>query len=196
MKTVNWYSFNRTDLPVTFSCMHWWTYNTSSDSISLRKFGPNNTASWLRALLLFGPWQIRIYARTRLTLAAGFRALPQISQPDFFIVLRLIYDDSFQIRSSSPQINQPVYQRALHTARCKKMNHCKCYSRGCCCVVAGVLSEVSNKIGNEGVKNSTPCAWLVRMTATHCFETSSIATKWHGANSTAVTAMTSQNLLM
>jgi len=59
----------------------------------------------------------------------------------------------------------------------------------------GSFREVSNNIGNAGVKNSTPSNSLVRITVLHYFETSSIATQWHGTNSTAVTAMTSQNLL-
>ena len=59
----------------------------------------------------------------------------------------------------------------MNYTRCQKLNHGKCYSRGFCCVVAAVLSDVSNKIGNEGVENSTPSTWLVRITVMHCFET-------------------------
>jgi len=69
--------------------------------------------------------------------------------------------------------------RELQYTKCKKMNHDKIYSRGFCCIVAGVLSGVSNKIGNEGVKNS-PSTWFVRITVMHCFETSEIATQRHG----------------
>ena len=85
--------------------------------------------------------------------------------------------------------------RELHYTQCKKMNHGKSYSQGFCCVVAGVLSDVSNKIRNEGVNNSKPSACLVRITVMNCFETSVIPTQWHGANSTDVTARTSQGLL-
>jgi hypothetical protein len=41
---------------------------------------------------VFALWQIRFYAGTQLTVAAGFRAIPRINQPDFFIFLRLIRD--------------------------------------------------------------------------------------------------------
>jgi hypothetical protein len=44
---------------------------------------------------VFGPLQIQIYAGTLVRLAAGFRALLQIQQPNFFIVLQLILDGFF-----------------------------------------------------------------------------------------------------
>jgi hypothetical protein len=87
-------------------------------------------------------------------------------------------------------------QRQLHHTRYKTTNHGRFHSRGFCCVVAGVLSDLSNKIGNEGVKNYTPSTWLVRIKARYCFETSAFAIQWHGVNCTAVTAPTSQTALM
>jgi hypothetical protein len=68
--------------------------------------------------IVFGPWQIRIYAGTRVTLAAGFRALPQISQPDFFIVLRLIHD-GFLPKLFQINVNQSTcLSKTLYTALC------------------------------------------------------------------------------
>jgi hypothetical protein len=144
---------------------------------------------------------VRINGGIRVTLVAGFRALPQVTHLDFVIILWLI-----QMRSTSSPINQFVSHRAPYTAL-------RSVRRGALHTVQnngsrqtlftrnllrrrGSFREVSNNIWNAGVKISTPSTWLVTITVMHCFETSSIATLWHGAKSTAVTAMTSQSVVM
>ena len=64
---------------------------------------------------------------------------------------------SFQIRSNSSQINQPVshlhctqhcaVHRQLHYTRCETANHGRFCSWKFCCLVAGVLNDVSNRLG-------------------------------------------------
>ena len=101
-----------------------------------------------------------------MTLAAGFRAFPQITQPDFFVVLRLIHDgfllNPFQfIAHQSTCLSQGTVtalcsapRAALHTVQendSRQMLFTKIVLRIC-----GVLNEILNKTGNEGLKNSTP----------------------------------------
>ena len=95
------------------------TLTRISDTITIKKLAPNNTAQRLRAVLVFMPWQIRIYVGTRVTLAAGFRALPQIPQPGSCIVLRLAHDDfhpnSFHFSADqSTCVSRTTVRSAVH----------------------------------------------------------------------------------
>ena len=184
--------------------MHWCTYSTSSDTITLKSLDRTAQLSGYALYSYLGCGRFEFMQGQEWPWLRPFvlflRFLSQIS---------VLYSDwattaSFQIRSCSSQINQPVclsvtghctqccaLHRQLQYTRCKKMKHGRFHSWGFCCVVAGVLSDVSNKIGN-GVKNSTSSTWLVRIKESHCFETSAFATQWHGVNCTAVIAPTSQ----
>jgi hypothetical protein len=151
---------------------------------------------------MFGTWLILNFAGNERTLQRGFLHffiyLSQISVCISTGTRRLPFKSvPVHCRSSSLSVTGPCTQscavhRELHYTRCKKMNHGRFYSWWFCCLFAGVLSEVSNKFWNKGMKNSTSSTWLLRITVRHCFEKSAIGTQWHGANSTAVIAPTSQ----
>lgn len=66
---------------------------------------------------MFVPWQIQIYARTRVNLDAGFRVLPQIPKPYFFILLQVIHQ---QHRCDSHDVTE-----FTHVKSCKiKITNC------------------------------------------------------------------------